>query len=123
MCGIIGHIHRHQPVDEVLFNKMRDTLRHRGPDGAGTELLDGGRVAFGHRRLSIIDLSEHGKQPMGNEDGTVWLTFNGEIYNYAPGWAIPTWIIATSSSTTLIPACRLTGATTSNVPILLRRMT
>ena len=84
MCGIIGHIHRHQPIDLDTFNEMRDTLRHRGPDGAGTELLSEERVALGHRRLSIIDLSEHGKQPMHNEDGTVWLTFNGEIYNYAP---------------------------------------
>lgn len=61
---------------------MCDTLRHRGPDGAGALHLGADRVAFGHRRLSIIDLSTAGKQPMSNEDGSVWITFNGEIYNH-----------------------------------------
>lgn len=58
---------------------MTDAIRHRGPDGSGLELFDKGGI--GHRRLSIIDL-ETGKQPMCNEDGSVWITFNGEIYNY-----------------------------------------
>jgi asparagine synthase (glutamine-hydrolysing) len=61
---------------------MLATLAARGPDGEGTQALAGGRVALGHRRLSIIDLSEHGAQPMANEDGSVWLSFNGEIYNF-----------------------------------------
>ena len=63
---------------------MTDMLRHRGPDGRGTHYqtyADGSGVGLGHRRLSIIDL-EGGKQPLCNEDGTVWVTFNGEIYNY-----------------------------------------
>jgi asparagine synthase (glutamine-hydrolysing) len=59
---------------------MRDTLVHRGPDDAGVYV--DGTVGLGHRRLSIVDLTEAGHQPMSNEDGTVWLIFNGEIYNY-----------------------------------------
>lgn len=61
---------------------MRDSLNHRGPDSAGSEYFQEDRVALGHLRLSIIDLSEDGRQPMTNEDGTVWLVFNGEIYNF-----------------------------------------
>jgi asparagine synthase (glutamine-hydrolysing) len=61
---------------------MLDALTHRGPDGQGVKALREGRVLLGHRRLSIIDLSPAGAQPMSNEDGTVWITFNGEIYNY-----------------------------------------
>lgn len=83
MCGIIGQINfNQQPVDQLHFNAMRDILVHRGPDGFGTQLLNNQTAALGHRRLSIIDLSESGKQPMCNETGTLWLTFNGEIYNY-----------------------------------------
>lgn len=61
---------------------MRDELRHRGPDGAGIYMADDERVALGHRRLSIIDLSSAADQPLPNEDESVWLVFNGEIYNY-----------------------------------------
>ena len=61
---------------------MTDTLRHRGPDDAGTCVRREERVALGHRRLSIIDLSSAGHQPMANEDGTVWITYNGEVYNH-----------------------------------------
>ena len=62
---------------------MTDTLYHRGPDGSGIELLENpyAQVGFGHRRLSIIDLSEHGKQPMQFQH--LWICFNGEVYNYA----------------------------------------
>jgi asparagine synthase (glutamine-hydrolysing) len=70
-------------VDEATVGRMTDVLRHRGPDDAGTVLRPGDRVALGHRRLSIIDLSPAGRQPMSNEDGTVWLTYNGEVYNHA----------------------------------------
>lgn len=67
-----------------LVEKMRDSMTHRGPDDAGAYLFDGGRGAFGHRRLSIVDLSPAGHQPMrGCADKDVWLTFNGEIYNHA----------------------------------------
>ena len=82
MCGIIGQINQSNPIDEQLFISMRDTLRHRGPDDAGFFLAKNKLVALGHRRLSFLDLSEAGRQPMTNEDGTLWLTFNGEIYNY-----------------------------------------
>ena len=61
---------------------MLDRLKNRGPDSAGIEVLDSGRVVLGHRRLAILDLTELGHQPMCNETRDVWLTFNGEIYNY-----------------------------------------
>lgn len=82
MCGIVGLIDSRRPVDPGMFTAMRDVLAHRGPDDAGSEFLDGGRVALGHRRLAFLDLSAHGRQPLANEDGTVWVVFNGEIYNY-----------------------------------------
>jgi asparagine synthase (glutamine-hydrolysing) len=66
--------------DRARVEAMRDTMAHRGPDGAGLHI--DGPVALGHRRLSIIDTSAAGHQPMPNEDETVWLVFNGEIYNY-----------------------------------------
>ncbi len=76
MCGICGFT----GDDKKILRSMTRTLQHRGPDAVGyySDLL----VSLGHRRLSIIDLSKAGKQPMSNEDGTVWITFNGEIYNY-----------------------------------------
>jgi asparagine synthase (glutamine-hydrolysing) len=61
---------------------MADVVRHRGPDDGDGWASDDGRVALGHRRLSIVDLSQAGHQPMCNEDGTVWITYNGEIYNH-----------------------------------------
>ena len=81
MCGILGIV-APQPIDRDLVMKMRDTMVHRGPDDAGNYISPNGTVALGHRRLSIIDLSEQGRQPMCNEDGTIWLSFNGEIYNF-----------------------------------------
>jgi asparagine synthase (glutamine-hydrolysing) len=69
-------------VDEHTVNRMRDTLIHRGPDDAGSWTSAHHPVALGHRRLSIVDLSSAGHQPMPNEDGNVWLVFNGEIYNH-----------------------------------------
>jgi len=83
MCGICGIAIPRKPggrVDESLLVRMRDTLTHRGPDDAGIFL--GGSVGLGHRRLSIVDLGG-GQQPMPNEDDTIWITFNGEIYNHA----------------------------------------
>lgn len=61
---------------------MRDTLVHRGPDQCGSWVDASGACALGHRRLAIIDLSEEGRQPMSNEDGTVWISYNGEVYNH-----------------------------------------
>src|ERR1041385_1405570 len=82
MCGINGMYSPRAKVDLSKIEIMNASMEPRGPDGAGTYLSPGKHTAFGHRRLSIIDLSETGKQPMSNEDGTVWITFNGEIYNY-----------------------------------------
>jgi asparagine synthase (glutamine-hydrolysing) len=62
---------------------MRDVMSHRGPDGAGIFISEDGRLGLGHRRLAIIDLSQNAIQPMTNEDGTLWVVFNGEIYNHA----------------------------------------
>lgn len=82
MCGILGCIQTQARLTTTQFDTMLDTLTQRGPDGRGVKSLDDGRVLLGHRRLSIIDLSAAGAQPMTNEDGSIWLTFNGEIYNY-----------------------------------------
>src|SRR5215467_8550528 len=79
MCGIAGFVLREQKAQLPLIRAMCDDIRHRGPDDEGFH-LDGG-TAIGMRRLSIIDLST-GHQPISNEDGTVWIVFNGEIYNY-----------------------------------------
>lgn len=82
MCGIVGYINPEGEVDEAQFNNMLNTLNHRGPDGWGTYFNEKKTVALGHRRLSFIDLSETGKQPMGNSTSDNYITFNGEIYNY-----------------------------------------
>lgn len=84
MCGISGilGLSDHFAVDEATAVRMRDTLTHRGPDAAGVEVFPEHRVALAHRRLSIVDLSPAGRQPMSNEDGTVWITYNGEVYNH-----------------------------------------
>ena len=85
MCGLIA-IFAYHPVapaidrDELIV--IRDHMTTRGPDGSGQWFSADGRVGLGHRRLSIVDLSEAGRQPMANEDETVWMVFNGEIYNY-----------------------------------------
>lgn len=83
MCGIAGSFRfagPSGPADLALVSALSNRLHHRGPDADG--LWQRGPVVLAHRRLAIIDLSELGKQPMANEDGTVWITFNGEIYNY-----------------------------------------
>jgi asparagine synthase (glutamine-hydrolysing) len=81
MCGISGLFDTsgHRPVDEAMLRRITDIVTHRGPDGSGLHLEPG--VGLGHRRLSIIDIAT-GQQPLGNEDASVWITFNGEIYNY-----------------------------------------
>ncbi|HWC77529.1 MAG TPA: asparagine synthase (glutamine-hydrolyzing), partial [Blastocatellia bacterium] len=70
-------------VDESIVSRMRDTMSHRGPDDVGVYIDRDKRVGLGHRRLSIVDLSPAGHNPMANEDHRVWITFNGEIYNHA----------------------------------------
>lgn len=85
MCGICGVFEfgkSGRAVEEDTLIRMRDTMTHRGPDDAGTYISPDGRIGLGHRRLSIVDLSPAGRQPMANEDGTIWITFNGEIYNH-----------------------------------------
>ena len=104
MCGIAGiYDTGHNPIKPSWVIDMTDTMEHRGPDDDGLVLLSSCRnlepysynrnkrkqaeadrynIGLGHRRLSIIDLSDAGHQPMCNEDGTVWITYNGEIYNY-----------------------------------------
>ena len=86
MCGIVGTFvfaDSNFSVSEPLLARMRDTMSHRGPDGAGLWVSKDGRIGLGHRRLSIIDLSEAAAQPMCNEDESLWISFNGEIYNHA----------------------------------------
>ena len=81
MCGICGKINlNNEPIDEALLRKMTSCLSHRGPDDEGLYIK--GNVSLGHRRLSIIDLSQFAHQPMSNEDGTIWIVYNGEIYNF-----------------------------------------
>lgn len=82
MCGILGLIQKAPSIDHFHFNRARDTLSHRGPDTSGSRFFDNDRVAFGHRRLSLLDLSPLGTQPMANEDQKIWVIFNGEIYNF-----------------------------------------
>lgn len=101
MCGISGEINfNKKEVKPEVIRRMCDVLAHRGPDDEGMVFLRGDRlfevkrpfpthldesafeVGLGHRRLSIIDLSEAGHQPMTNEDGSIWIVFNGEIYNF-----------------------------------------
>ena len=80
MCGFAGYIHNYGTFDkEEIIHKMADRIKHRGPDDAHYYIDDG--IALGFRRLSIIDL-EGGRQPIINEDGSLVLLFNGEIYNY-----------------------------------------
>jgi asparagine synthase (glutamine-hydrolysing) len=83
MCGIAGifEFDASARADRRLLERMTELISHRGPDDSGHWI--GGNVALGHRRLSIIDLSAAGHQPMGSDDGAVWITYNGECYNYA----------------------------------------
>jgi asparagine synthase (glutamine-hydrolysing) len=82
MCGIGGKLFfdRSRSVDPALLERMNRILAHRGPDDAG--VFSRGPIGLAHRRLSIIDLSPSGHQPMSDADGAVWITYNGEIYNF-----------------------------------------
>jgi asparagine synthase (glutamine-hydrolysing) len=80
MCGICGVLSRSGSPSLDVVRSMSGALAHRGPDGEGVHL--DGPLALGHRRLSIIDLSEAASEPLTNEDSTLWLVFNGEIYNF-----------------------------------------
>lgn len=86
MCGIAGTLSFDPAafrVEDPFVDRMRDTMAHRGPDGARTWVSDDGRIGLGFRRLAIIDLSDEAMQPMPNEDGSIRVVFNGEIYNHA----------------------------------------
>lgn len=82
MCGIAGRVNFRSgaPVDAALIQRMCDLLAHRGPDGEGAHV--DGPVGLGHRRLAIIDLSPSARQPMASEDRQLWITYNGEVYNF-----------------------------------------
>lgn len=83
MCGVVGVINfTDEDVSKGLLAAMRDTMVHRGPDGEDLWISDNARCGLAHRRLSILDLSSVASQPMSNETGSVWITFNGEIYNH-----------------------------------------
>jgi asparagine synthase (glutamine-hydrolysing) len=83
MCGICGiYNFNGRDVVESLLTAMSNTIAHRGPDDSGSYVSKNRKLGFGFRRLSIIDLSPAGHQPMCNEDGSVWIVFNGEIYNH-----------------------------------------
>jgi asparagine synthase (glutamine-hydrolysing) len=85
MCGIVGAISwkNNFRITDSWLEGLRDAMPHRGPDGAGLWISPDATVGLGHRRLAILDLSEAASQPMSNEDGSLWVTFNGEIYNHA----------------------------------------
>ena len=82
MCGICGQVNfeSEHPVALEVVKRMQHSLGHRGPDSKGTWIKD--FIALAHTRLAIIDLSENGHQPMCNENGTVWIVYNGEVYNF-----------------------------------------
>ena len=82
MCGINGilHLQIQKNVDERTLTKMRDSLEHRGPDDKGLFIKN--NIGFGHRRLSVIDVSSAGHQPFLSEDGRYAMVYNGEIYNF-----------------------------------------
>lgn len=84
MCGICGKIsfNNSESIDARLIGRMAGLLKHRGPDDAGIYINENGTVGLGHRRLSVIDLSQAAHQPMSNEDRSVWIVYNGEIYNF-----------------------------------------
>ena len=83
MCGIAGILQfKNETINPNSLKKMTDVLAHRGPDGEGQWINEKANVGFGHRRLSILDLSKAGHQPMHYAKNRYTITFNGEIYNY-----------------------------------------
>ena len=84
MCGIAGILTKNNYQDylSILIERMQGALQHRGPDDRGIYISDDRKIALAHTRLSILDLSPAGHQPMSTNDGRFWITFNGEIYNF-----------------------------------------
>lgn len=83
MCGIAGILDSRRRIDEGVLTSMTDALTHRGPDDSGIYIDNENGVGLGHRRLSILDLSPLGHQPMANDDESIWITYNGEVYNFS----------------------------------------
>src|ERR1700728_9491 len=79
MCGIAGSVNW---GDFTTLEKMAQKLAHRGPDDWGAEYFSAEQIGLSHRRLSILDLSRNGHQPMSYRNGRLWIVFNGEIYNF-----------------------------------------
>src|SRR5579863_4832548 len=85
MCGINGIFAYHSaanPIDRSELVRTRDRMTARGPDGKGEWIAEDGRIGLGHRRLSIIDLTRAGAQPMASDGSKLVVTFNGEVYNF-----------------------------------------
>ncbi|MFL6215280.1 MAG: asparagine synthase (glutamine-hydrolyzing) [Blastocatellia bacterium] len=82
MCGVYEYGAARPDTTAALVERMRDTMVHRGPDDAGVYVSDDRRIGLGNRRLSIVDLSAAGHIPMPNDDGRVWIAYNGEVYNH-----------------------------------------
>jgi len=84
VCGFIGvyHYNSSKIIEESLVIEMRDTMIHRGPDDCGIYVSADRKLGLGHRRLSIIDLSPRGRQPMCDSEGKIWIVYNGEVYNF-----------------------------------------
>src|SRR5262249_21438812 len=82
MCGIAGVYSPRARVDLLAVRSMLSAMKHRGPDDRGEQVLAGGQLAFGHLRLSILDLSPLGHQPMATPDSRTWIVYNGEVYNF-----------------------------------------
>lgn len=82
MCGILGQINRNERISVERFQEALYLLKHRGPDDSGIQYFNQGQIALGHRRLSFLDLSEKGHQPMVSSDGLYAISLNGEIYNF-----------------------------------------
>lgn len=81
MCGIAGFCN-FTGDRQANIERMKERMHHRGPDAGGTYISEDGQVVLGHRRLSIVDLSENGAQPMTSHSGRFVIAYNGEIYNY-----------------------------------------
>src|SRR4029077_6414363 len=82
MWGIAGIYAPGTRFDPEVLGPMLVAMAHRGPDDLGTQILAGGALVFGHLRLSILDLSAQGHQPMATPDGKTWIVYNGEVYNF-----------------------------------------
>ena len=91
MCGIVGAFSDKLPLSKFKVKEMLDSITHRGPDDKGIVAIDTvtnqlqkdrSNLMFGHRRLSILDLSSLGHQPMSTKDQKIWITYNGEIFNF-----------------------------------------